>query len=144
MMSMLSVTASDDKRRFMDPLDHDALDMIVSRISYGGNPEHKRNPGDFGLMPPSQPRPDKSLCDEVGIFKKAEAERLLLDGVKRGMISQNWRQGFPQNIWAVTEDGIAVEAQLENAGRGTYHGYPMPSTDHFAKAVVERWDNTNG
>lgn len=27
---------------------------------YSGNPEHKRNPGDFGLEPPSSPRLGKS------------------------------------------------------------------------------------
>lgn len=143
-LTMRKRSSYNDKRRFMDPVDQDTLDTIVSRIRYGGNPEHKRNPGDFGLMPPSQPRPDKSLCDDIGVFKKIEAERLLHDGIKRCLVSQNWRQGFPQNIWAVTENGIAVEAQLENAAMGTYHGYPMPSTDHFSKAVLERWGHRNG
>ena len=128
----------------MDPVDKNALDEILSRIRYGGNPEHKRNPGNFGLTPPCQPRPDKSLCDEIGIFKKADAEQLLKDGVRRGMISQNWKQDFPQNIWAVTDEGIPVEAQLENSTMGFYHGYPMPQSDHFCKAVIQRWSTTDG
>ena len=137
-------TSFNNKRRFKDPVDTNAINEILYRIHYGGNPEHKRNPGDFGLTPPSQPRPDKSLCDTVGIFHKAEAEKLLLDGLRRGLVSQNWRQGFPQNIWAVTEDGTTVEAQLENALKGTYHGYPMPQSDHFSKAVIQRWGTTDG
>jgi len=39
----------------------EALEMLVPRVSYGGNPEHKRNPGDFGLTPPSQPRQDNVI-----------------------------------------------------------------------------------
>ena len=51
------------------------------RVKYGGNPEHKRNPGDFGLTPPSQPRADKTLCDEVAVFKRTTALRLLRKGI---------------------------------------------------------------
>ncbi|MBM3422612.1 MAG: hypothetical protein FJY09_05110 [Chlorobi bacterium] len=133
-----------DKRRFMGPADPEVLNEIVSRVSYGGNPEHKRNPGDFGLTPPAQPRPDKSLCDEIGVFRRAEAERLLRDGLKRGMVSEHWRQGFPRNIWSVTADGKPVEAQLENAASGVYNGYPMPRSDYFAQAVLQRWRETDG
>lgn len=133
-----------DKRRFMEPAYPEILNEIVSHVRYGGNPEHKRNPGDFGLTPPAQPRPDKSLCDEIGVFRRAEAERLLRDGLKRGLVSEHWRQGFPQNIWSVTADGKPVEAQLENAASGVYHGYPMPRSDYFAQAVLQRWRETDG
>jgi len=34
---------------------------LAQKVKYGGNPEHKKNPGDFGLSPPSDPRPGKSL-----------------------------------------------------------------------------------
>jgi len=128
----------------MEPVDQELLEAIVDRVSYGGNPEHKRNPGDFGLTPSAQPRPDKSLCDEIGVFRKAEAERLLRDGVKRGLVSENWRHGFPQNIWSVTADSKPVEAQLENAVAGVYHGYPMPQSDSFSQAVLQRWSETDG
>ena len=43
---------------------------IADKISYGGNPEHKKNPGDFGLTPPSGLRAGKSLCDTVSIFSR--------------------------------------------------------------------------
>ena len=43
---------------------------LAGQVRYGGNPEHKKNPGDFGLTPPSSPRSAKSLCDSVSIFKK--------------------------------------------------------------------------
>lgn len=103
------------------------MTALADRVKYGGNPEHKRNPGDFGLTPPLQPRPDKTLCDEVKIFSRREATGLLKEGVKKGLISeQHTQNGYPQNIWAVTEEGWPLEAQLENARQGTYHGYPMP------------------
>jgi hypothetical protein len=42
-------------------------------VTYGGNPEHKRNPGDFGLTPPAQGRKDKTLCDTVEVFERQNA-----------------------------------------------------------------------
>jgi hypothetical protein len=45
----------------------------AKRVRYGGNPEHKANPGDFELEPPSSPRPDKTLCDRTGIFERSKA-----------------------------------------------------------------------
>lgn len=78
-------TGFNTKRCISDDIMPEALEMLVQRVSYGGNPEHKRNPGDFGLTPPSQPRPDKSLCDDVGIFSKATAVQLLKDGIRRGV-----------------------------------------------------------
>ena len=105
---------------------------------YSGNPEHKRNPGDFGLDPPSSPRLGKSLCDGVKIFTRAEAAGLLLSGFSNGLFSLQERDGWPQNIWAVTADGHPVEAQLE--GAGIYHGYPMPAADPFRDEILARWE----
>lgn len=50
------------------------------------------------------------------------------------------RQGWPQNVWAVTETGVAVEAMLENSGQGAYHGYPMQDGDPFAEVILGRWN----
>lgn len=109
----------------------------LDRLRYSGNPEHKRNPGDFGLDPPSGPRPGKTLCDQVEIYTRAEALHLLRTGLQRGTFSQQERDGWPQNVWAVTERGEALEAQHE--GQGVYHGYPMPEADPFRENVMERW-----
>jgi len=113
---------------------------LSSRISYGGNPEHKRNPGDFGLTPPAAHcRSDKSLCDGVGILTRATALKLLRNGIRRGLISEQQRNGWPQHIWAVTDDGEPVEAVLENAEQGAYHGYPMPAGDPLRDEILKRW-----
>lgn len=120
------------------------LQVLASRARYGGNPEHKRNPGDFGLVPPSDPRQGKSLCDVARIFKRTEAEALLRAGLRKGLVSDRMDGEWPKNVWSVTDDGFAMEAQLENPVLGTYHGYPMPETDPLSLEVKRRWEHING
>jgi hypothetical protein len=128
------------KRRIMDPPPSECdLESLEKSVSYGGNPAHKRNPGDFGLTPPAQPRDHKSLCDNVQIFRRDDALELLRKGIKKGMISDWDGEGFPKNIWSMTKDGIPLEAQLENPGNGTYHGYPLEENDDFRKVVIDTW-----
>lgn len=127
------------KRRIQQECDPDEIERLAEAVSYGGNPEHKRNPGDFGLSPPAAPRPDKTLCDRVGVFEKREAEELLRQAIRKGLIAEQSRGGYPQNVWAVTQNGQPLEAQLENEAQGVYHGYPMPKTDPFQEQVLERW-----
>ena len=112
---------------------------LAESVRYGGNPVHKGNPGNFRLHPPSAKRPDKSVCDNVGIYSRMEALRLLREGVKRGLISKAVRGKFPKNIWAVTDDGHPLEAILENQSLGTYHGYPVQQDDPFRSEVLKRW-----
>ena len=115
------------------------LEELAGRASYGGNPEHKRNPGDFGLNPPSLPRQGKTLCDEAAIFKRSDALTLLRAGFLRGLMSVQERSGWPQNVWAVAPNGVPLEAMLENPSTGAYHGYPMQEDDPLAEEVLERW-----
>jgi hypothetical protein len=129
------------KRRISDQKTAEELKDLASKVRYGGNPEHKRNPGDFGLTPPAMPRPDKTLCDTAGIFKRNEATRLLKKGVRKGLVSIREKNGFPQNIWTISKEGHPLEAQLENQDQGIYHGYPMPENDPFCQVVLEMWRN---
>jgi hypothetical protein len=134
------------KHSFAGAPSEDDIKRWLAKVCYGGNPEHKKNPGDYGLTPPSIPRPDKTLCDLAGIFNRAQALQLLKDGIQKGLISQQTRGGFPQNVWAVCKvnnQDIALEAQLENAGNGTYHGYPLPEDDAFREKVLHRWNQAN-
>ena len=128
-----------EKRRIREAVPPELLAGLADKVSYGGNPEHKRNPGDFGLTPPSQPRADKTLCDAIELFSRRDATRLLKAGVRKGLISRSERNGFPQNIWSVTDGGCPLEAQLENSELGVYHGYPMPESDSFRKTIIEAW-----
>ena len=132
------------KRRIASAPVQADLDRLAGEVRYGGKPDHKRNPGDFGLTPPSLPRDDKSLCDEIRLFRRAEALRLLRLGVERGMISRWDGTGYPKNIWSMTEDGIPLEAQLENPGNGTYHGYPLEANDDFRESVITNWNQHHG
>lgn len=128
------------KRKIVDPCPPAAeLKELSDRVSYGGNPEHKRDPGDFDLTPPSAPRADKTLCDEIRIFRRSNALAALRQGVRKGLISPERRGGFPQNIWSVIASGIPLEAELENREAGTYHGYPMPENDPFRVTVLATW-----
>lgn len=140
-MSFKRRTSYNPKRR-IQPANEQLLEKW-QQADYGGNPEHKRNPGDFGLTPPSSPTPHKSLCDDANITSKKQAKDLLLAGIRKGLVSQQRNQitHWPQNIWAVTSCGIALEAQLENAQQGIYHGYPMPESDPLTAKVLDEWSN---
>jgi hypothetical protein len=128
-------------KRCLAPTAHwprQVLDELVQHVSYGGNPEHKSRPGDFGLHPPTNPRPGKTLCDKVREFSKADALELVRAGMRRCMVSVQQRGRWPQNVWSVHDDE-PFEAQLENQERGVYHGYPMPSDDDFGLMIIEEW-----
>lgn len=121
-----------------------ALGDLATRARYGGNPEHKRHPGDFGLAPPSDPRQGKTLCDDSGIVLREVALSYLQEGLRRGLVSVQRRAEWPQNVWAVTADGVALESQLENQATGAYHGYPMPEDDPLRAEVLARWAALRG
>lgn len=132
------------KIRRCDLNDIPLLKRLFRNVAYGGNPEHKKNPGDFGLTPPSDPRSGKSLCDVAKIFKRKLALKLLKEGISRGLISERLNEhGFPLNTWsAITmEDGtiIPLESHIENPLTGVYHGYPIPPTDPMHDEVLKRW-----
>ena len=118
-----------------------ALEEIAKKVRYVGSPLHKRSPANFGLDPPAAPRPGKTLCDDA-VNCLQDAHNLLVAGVRRGLVSLQFRNGFPQNVWAVTENGIALESQLDNGVTGTYHGYPMTGADPLRDQILKRWAAT--
>ena len=120
------------------------LAQFARAARYGGNPEHKKSPGAYNLTPPTSPRPGKTLCDAERPLLKGEAKGLLDAGFDRGLVSVQTVGGWPQNVWAVDEEGRVFEAQLENRETGTYHGYPMPTDDSFRNEVLREWDARAG
>ena len=60
------------KRRMTEVDDPDMLAWLAQNVKYGGNPQHKRDPGDFDLTPPSQPRPDIPTNQVVEITEPAQ------------------------------------------------------------------------
>ena len=132
--------SSKPNKCFCATVTSEQLEAWGATVTYGGNAEHKRNPGDFGLEPPDGPRLGKTLCDGVGILQRAAALRLLREGIRRGLVSEQRRGEFPQNIQAVADDRTALEAALDNQTTGSYHGYPMWPDDYFAKKVIKKWN----
>ena len=116
----------------------DRLRELSEQVRYGGNPEHKRSPGDFRLSPPAAPRLGKSPCDDAGIVRSSDALELLKEGLACGMVSDRFEGDWPCNVWAVSKDGTPLEAQWECVG--VYHGYPMPEADPFREVVLARWN----
>ena len=133
-------TTYNRKRRIQDGRDPAELNILAEKLRYGGNPIHKRNPSSFDLPYTNRRRWDGSLCETAGVTRPAQALRLLREGARRGLVSVRTQGGFPQNVWAVTQDGIPLEAQLENREQGSYHGYPMDETDEFREEVLKRWN----
>ena len=140
-MSKYSRTVKGHKRK----ISYDSLlgeELLQKKPQYIGNPLHKRNPGDFGLIPPSAPSGRKNLCDEAGIFTKRIAQRLLEQGFKRGFFSTSQKNSWPRNVWAVSEENIPLEARLDQES-GTYHGFPMSENDPLCAEILEKWENRN-
>ena len=123
----------------LEQCDFKHLSDLASQAKYGGNPEHKMNPGDFNLTPPSSPRAGKSLCDSVKVFTRREALALLRNGIRMGLVSDRIVGQWPKNVWSVMDDGTPLEAQIESPEQGSYHGYPMQEDDPFCQKVIAQW-----
>lgn len=127
------------KRKLYNGLAEDRAESIARSVLYKGSPLHKRSPGDFGLTPPSSPRPGKTLCDGVRIFAVKDATRLLRQGARNGLVSNDADQGFPRYIWMVINDEDVLEARCDDPANGTYHGYPLERNDPMAELIIRQW-----
>jgi hypothetical protein len=120
------------------PAERLKLSELAGHVHYSGNPEHKRNPGDYNLTPPASPRRGKTLCDDIQIFRRSDALALLRAGLSRGLVDSRWSgEGWPQLIWAVTEGEQPVEAQRD--ANGSYHGYPLSANDPLFEHIIAVW-----
>jgi len=127
---LLSREAADSRRK--------ELDDLGRCVQYGGNPEHKRNPGDFNLTPShAAGRPGKTLCDDAGVIRRSEALRLLREAFARGAVSDRFDGAWPRSVWAVAESNQVVRATMERTG--VYHGYPVDADDPIIESVQLRW-----
>jgi len=114
------------------------LDELGRRVQYGGNAEHKRNPGDFNLTPRhAAGRPGKTLCDDAGVIRRSEALRLLREAFARGAVSDRFDGAWPRSVWAVADSNQVVRATMERTG--VYHGYPVEVDDPIVESVQLRW-----
>ncbi len=114
---------------------------LGEQARYVGNPLHKKSPADFGLTPPSAARQEKTLCDMLPQFTvqgaKACAQKLLRNAFNVGLLSEQMDGKWPKNIWAI-EDGIVLEAMLDDSNKGTYHWYPLQQSDPMNTLIKKR------
>ena len=118
---------------------------VLARLSnarYVGSGLHKRNPADYGF--PVSPRLQKSLCDDIRVIRKGEAEELFQAGITRGMVSSYLINGLPKYVWAVDRQGEVYESKLSRGARD-YHGYRLSDErDYDMKILVAReWESRN-
>ena len=64
---------------------------------------------------------------------------MLKKGIQHGCVSVQEEGGWPRIVWAVFDNSV-LEARLDNAQQGTYHGYPLDSEDPFTSTILERWN----
>jgi len=122
------------------PLTEAEKAVLRARAAYEGSPHHKRNPGDFGLVPPSAPRPDKTLCDEARVHGRADADRLFRRAIEHGLVSEATAgDGLPKQLWVVDDHGQVFEAMYGGSVAGRYHGYPIRKTDPLHDHVTSAW-----
>lgn len=113
------------------------LQALAQSLVYAGSGMHKTKPGDYGFQPPTSPRPEKNVCDDLRIVLRAEAQRLFSAAILIGMVSALPEGGTePKFAWALDEDGEAYEAKVGNGG---YHGYRLRHDDAMRDAVVAAW-----
>ena len=117
---------------------------LQEHATYEGVSYHKGTPGDFGLTPPAAPRPDKTLCDEAGVTRRALASDLLKRAIDGGLASVgDGAQNFPKQLWVVDQHGRVFEAMYGGSSKGAYHGYPIRRTDPFFNQVTQAWERRN-
>ena len=112
------------------------LGHLAERARYCSNRNHKRKmfDGSTGMA-----RPDKTLCDRTFANTQEKSERLLREAIRRGMISQQMRRHWPQNVWGVDEKGEVYQANLTNSETGEYHGFPIRSEGSFLSEIRKEW-----
>ena len=128
------------KRRIAPPGQLSAAEQadLLARARYVGSALHKHKAADYGFHPPGNPRPHKSLCDDLRIIRRQEAAQLMANGIRLGMISACPAGQLPKFIWSVDQDGEAYEAKIDRNG---YHGYRL-DRDHektMRQYVLDEW-----
>jgi hypothetical protein len=116
------------------------LAALAKRLRYVGINIHKLHPGDYGFVPPVNPRPSKSPCDELRPVLRAEAARLFRRGVTVGMVSRFELDGSPKYVWAVDADGEVYEAKTKPPDT-SYHGYRIGEDEpEMRRYILDEWN----
>ena len=115
------------------------LKALATLLRYEGVSLHKLHPGDYGFVPPVNPRPAKSSCDELRPVGRAEAVRLFRRGLASEMVSRFESGGTPKYVWAVDGDGEVYEAKTKPPD-SVYHGYRIGEDEpEMRRYILGEW-----
>ncbi|WP_345879136.1 hypothetical protein [Sphingomonas sp. T9W2] len=118
----------------------EARDALMERVRYVGSANHKLRAGDYGFQPSHNPRPSKSPCDAVRAVLRAEASALMMNGIRRGMVSRFADGALPKYIWAIDDAGDVFEAKAKPERETDYHGYRLGDDEFELRAyLVKEW-----
>jgi hypothetical protein len=131
-------------RRRILPEDASSMDRraaLKKQLRYAGSAYHKLRPGDYGFVPSHNPRPSKSVCDDLRPLLLKEAKLLFETGIALGMFSQFEEGDVPKYIWAVDNFGEPYEAKTKPGRDEPYHGYRLGDDEHaMRRYVLEEWN----
>ena len=111
----------------------------LEQAHYTGSAHHKTKPADYRFDPPVNPRPGKSLCDDLRVIHLLEATRLFRSGVRLGMVSTHIQAGLPKYVWSVDSDKETYEAKLGGDG-SSYHGYRLRPDARMRDYIIAEWE----
>jgi hypothetical protein len=114
----------------------------LDNVRYTGSAHHKSRLADYNLIPPVNPRPGKSLCDDLRTITCKEAVKLFRSGIQLEMVSSYLENGLPKFVWAVDDYGEAYEAKLGDVGF-SYHGYRLYRNDPARGYIIAEWRKRN-
>lgn len=113
---------------------------LKKRLCYVGSAIHKLRPGNYGFVPPNNPRPSKSPCDELRPVLLEEAAALFERGIEFGMMSAFPAGGRPKYVWSVDEGGEVYEAKTKADREDAYHGYRVGDDERaMRRYVLDEW-----
>jgi hypothetical protein len=132
--------SNNPKRRIAEPgaLNPRQQERLLAQCRYVGSALHKMRPADYGFHPPANPRPHKSLCDDLRPIAAAEAVQLFIAGLRKGMVSTPCIDGLPKYVWSIDDRGEAYEAKWDRDG---YHGYRLDKDGekYQRECVLRAW-----
>ena len=115
------------------------LQELARRLTYGGSGNHKLHPGNYGFVPSINPRPSKSVCDDLRLVTLEEAAQLLAAGIAAEMISSFDPGGSPKYVWAVDSGGEVYEAKTKPPDT-VYHGYRLGDDEEaMRRYILDEW-----
>ena len=116
------------------------LEELARRLTYAGSGLHKLHPGNYGFVPSINPRPSKSVCDDLRMVALDEAAQLLAAGVAAEMVSPFDAGGSPKYVWAVDGGGQVYEAKTKPPDT-VYHGYRLGDDEEAMRRYISgEWE----